>query len=335
MNDPYANRAKHVDIHSYLANEARRHVDQGQDFRIPAGSNATTANRGGSSGTGNQVGFDDILLQLDSYFSEPSSNTSAGELTWIIPPINNTRDIVSCVAISITEIRFPRVFADNPSLDNITPAVQAYPKVYVQIVNAPFTQAILGYGGVQYHFECDILDTVPASQQVRLVPSRPTYFFRRPITTLSEIKLRFLLPPYAAASLYKPISLPKYVTKVGIILQAPGGPGFNPLRLILSQGQGSSIIVGEIGALAPSTRVFITGMQSGSGALDQQINNPNGILITNVLGVNFFEVAGINSMPATQQGDATMYITKNRLVFPMRFTTAADGPTNYIGVTHD
>lgn len=339
---PYANTGRdnfnkkgRFDIHNYLNNQVRAPGDDAGDFRVsgPTTAYGTTASRGGAKGTEFTVGFEDTIIHLDSAHADADSSPITGELLWLISPINSNRDITNCMAISITPFKFPYLWSTAFTAASVPIMVNS--RVYIRIVGLPFTQAASGFGDLQYHFECAITDVTNIT--VTLVPLRETFFLQRPITSLSELRVRFYIPPIVNnPPTYLPIRLPEYVARVQIVT-----PGLNPLAFRIidppsvvppnSPLYRNTSILGPPAPVAEPIPVQFRGIVTNIPLFDVFINSPEGFFVTDI-GANFSILVDGTAITASNVG--FMYIQKNRILMPMRFTSVADGPTNYIHVNH-
>lgn len=335
------NRKGRFDLHAYQNAQVRAPGDDSGDFRVmgPATNYGDTASRGGAQGTERGTGFEDTIIQFDSVYADPESVPATGELLWLISPLNGNRDIINCMAVSITPFRFPNIWQTSAGPENGVP-ILANSRLYIRILGLPFTQAALGFGDLQYHFECAIEDVTDLT--VLLVPLRETFFLRRPISSLTELRVRFFLIPTTSLSpAYVPIRLPEYAAKVRVGLPS-GNPIFfgienPPLVDNLNEPffRPTSIIGPAFGLFLPTpVPVQIRGIVTNLPITDTLINRPEGHFITALAGFAGFNVATIDGTGILTSSLGTAYIQKNRILMPMRFTMVADGPTNYIAVNH-
>ncbi len=272
-------------------------------------------------------GFEDTYLYFDSTQSGGDSNYSGGEVKWSITTLNNNVDIRNCVAIRVGQFYFPKIY--NPTT---APDYFYFLRVFVEILNIPASQSILGPKGNKFHFEFEVQN--PTGQAVLLVPVNDTFYFRRPILSLTDLQLRFTIPPNTSSlSDFIRISIPNDVVSLQSLVT--GGIGFNPIRFQI-MGLDTTAVLGLIGSLgSPGVAVFITGYASNSTAVNTAVNNIQGIYATTVLSASTFEIAGIDATTVVGQFSAIMYIPKNRFAFPVRFTSVVNQITNYLDVSHD
>jgi hypothetical protein len=339
---PYANtqrtnynRKGRFDIHAWQ-NEQIRSTGDEDAYRIssPATGNETSANRGGVKGTEGSTGFEDLIVQFDSTYHAPDTNRSNGEIRWIISELNGKRDVLNCMAVSITPFQFPNVWQTTLGPTNGVPILNNR-KVYLTILGLPFAQSALGFNDLQYHWECSVEEITDLT--VLLVPRRPTFFFRRPILTMSELRIKFsTVPTSSDFPLYPPIMIPDY--QIGIQANVPGTNPITLTLLIFPSIPGFRItsVIGPqtVGPLATPVPVFIRGVATGVPAVDDSVNSDRGVYITAISGDDQFTIAGIDATTILSSSIGIMFIQKNRIFMPMRFTNVADGPTNYITVNH-
>lgn len=266
----------------------------------------------------NKYGFEDIELYFDSVVQTMSPNL--GELQWSIPVLNNSQDIKNCIRVHVPRFYFPKVHPANPS----DPEFFYYRRVFMEIVNTPSNQAVLGPNGNRFHFEFAVNDIT--GQAVELVPIKDTFFFQRPVNSFSEIIVKFMVPDHGSVGSWKLVPIQN--NRVHIKTLAPGGVGSNPIRFrIITPGVTTSII-GPVGPLTPGVVVFINDLATNSGNVNTAVNNPAGIFITTVVNSTDFEIGSIDGTPINDEYVASMYIPKNRVAFPMVFTSLTNYETN-------
>lgn len=273
------------------------------------------------------VGFEDIELYFDSTQSDASSDYSIGELRWNVPNLNNTAEIKNCIQLHLDEFYFPKIY-----LTGNTPDFFYFRRVFLEFQNAPSNQAVLAPNNNKFHFEFRVENI--NGQAVRLVPIKKSFFFQRPIISITDFQIRFMVPPTTSnAAVYKKIPLPADTVPIVSLLTA--GVGYNPIRFQITSADLTNILglVGSTGT--PGLAVFISNFNSTDPTLNTAVNDQNGVYIATIIDDTTFELSGINGSTITAQVTATMYIPKNRIAFPVRFTTVRDQLTNYIDVTHD
>ena len=329
---PYSNirrvqrRCAPVDMHEVMKQEIyRQSYDADTNFRFGLGA-GTTSTSGGSVGgvippAAGIVGFEDTELYFDSVGRDTSSDTANGELKFSITNINNNQDLRNCIELMVTPMYFPRI--SNPAVP-AAPDYFFYRRVYMQITNLPSTQGILATNGNQFHFEFEVMNI--SSIAVLLVPLKNTFFLQRPITSLSEIDVRFMVPHG-----FRRIPLPKDTLAIASV-----SPGTNPARFLVLAGD-TTAALGPIGVpVAPGVAVYITNFVSPNGLINAQVNAAAGLFVTNIIDAFTFEVAGIDLTPlGVASYNATAIVPKNRIAFSMRFTSTRDQLTNYIVVGHE
>jgi hypothetical protein len=202
----------------------------------------------------------------------------------------------------------------------------------MEFQNAPSNQAVLAPNNNKFHFEFRVENI--NGQAVRLVPVKKSFFFQRPIISITDFQIRFMVPPNTANSaVYKKIPIPADTVPILSLLNA--GVGYNPIRFQITSADLTNIL-GPVGSTgSPGLAVYINGFQSTDPALNISVNNPNGVYVATIIDDTTFELSTIDGSTITAQFAASMYIPKNRIAFPVRFTTVRDQLTNYIEVTHD
>jgi adhesin HecA-like repeat protein len=275
-----------------------------------------TIDNGAVLGRAVEYGFEDYDLYFDSLFNRSGGNISNGTLTYTITDINNTQDIKSCVEIKIGSFYFPNIINDIA-----VPDYFFFRRVYLQIVNLPSTQGILTADSKRYHFEFEVENYNGIA--VKLVPIRDTFYFRQPITSLSDIEFRFM-----TTHNFRAIRIPKdRVTAVSVL-------NSNPAVFTILGGD-QTLAIGPIGAApAPGYAVYITGFDSSDANLNSIVNSPDGIYITDILSLTTFSINTLNFAdipPLT----VNVVIAKNRIAFNLRFTCVKDVKTNYLTAVHN
>ncbi len=334
--NPYAdirrvpNRSNQIDVKELLKKEViRQGRDINTDYRFgltglpqPIESQQPPAAPAASA-----VGFEDIELYFDSTQRDQSSDYSIGEVRWSIPLINNATDIKNCVEMHLNDFYFPKIYAPSTA-----PEFFYFRRAYVEFQNAPSNQAVLGPANNKFHFEFSVENI--NGQAVRLVPTKKSFFFQRPITSIVDFQIRFMVPPTtSAAAVFKKVPIPKDTLSIATVFNA--GFGYNPIRFQV-QGLDDTTALAPLGAiLAPGLAVFISGYISNDAAVNNAVNNTDGIYVTNILDATTFEIAGIDASTVTVASAANLYIPKNRFAFPLRFTCTRDQVTNYVDVGHD
>lgn len=332
---PYANvprvrnRCNQLDTHEILKREIyKQGYDYDTNFRFGVGGPAITggsiAASSGSSGSG--VGFEDYELYFDSVNRDGGSDLTTGELKWSITDLNNTQDIKNCVQIHIGSFFFPKIYA-SPN----HPEYLYYRRVFMEMTNAPSSQAVFGPNNNKFHFEFHVNNL--NGQAVELVPLKDSFFFQRPLTSLTEFNVRFMTPSNSSPNNWRKIQLPPDRVQIQSLIS---GVGYNPIRFRITGGELTTSVLGPIGSTgSPGIAAFITDYASNDTSTNTSVNDTQGVYITNILNTTDFEIGAIDGTPVTSQYDATLYIPKNRIAFPLRFTSIRYQPTNYIDVVHD
>lgn len=276
---------------------------------------------------GDNVGFEDTEIYFDSTQRDTTGILANGELKWSIPQLNNNNDIRNCVEFNIGDFYFPKIYGAAGK-----PEYLYFKRVYLQIGTISSSQAVQAANNTLYHFEFDVENL--NGQAVRLIPTKGSYFLQRPLTTLSEFQVIFTTPPTnSGPTSFRKIPLPRDTVTVQTVLNA--GFGYNPIRFRVITGDLASQIVAPIGSTGiPGVAAYLSNYLSNDLAVNAAVNDPNGQYITNVLDDYTFEIAGINGTTVTSAYTATVYIPKNRIAFPVRFTSVRDTKTNFITVNH-
>jgi hypothetical protein len=375
-------RCDAIDIHETMKREM---LKQGgtQDTSFRFGLNAPASLDSGSTsqayGPNPAVGFEDTEVYLDSV-RKSTEDLANGLVSFDITPLNNNIPLSNIIQVNIGEVYFPRVHNPRAQLDPVNYASLAlvpnspdffyYRRLHIQIVNFPFAQAAKAINNA-YHWEMQVDEL--NSNAVKLTPIKPSFFLPRPITTLSEIQLRFLVPQ-ALTGIVLPVKLTPDVVTI-----SPVTPGTNPIRFRIvdndfgaqalnlftppairqnrSPPDAAQIPLPGGGVLpAPGVAVFITGFVGGTGPgglipnvrVQNLVNSTTGVFITRVINIKapseipeyVFEIADIDgTLDGVITGPvgttAQMIIAQKRFAIPIRFTGIKDQLTNYISVFHN
>lgn len=286
--------------------------------------NALGANSGGvaSNGAANPViGFEDVELYFDSvYRSTSGSDLPNGLISFDISPLNNNNPLSNIIQLHIGNFYFPRVTnprtqTDNTNYPSLTytpnsPDIFFYRRMYIQVTNLPFAQSVKTGNNNSYTFEMQIDEL--NSNAVKLTPIKQSFFLPRPITSLSEIQLRFLVPQSLTGSSL-PVNLHSETYQIQMI-----APGTNPARFRITSsldGRDALLLytppaIFQNRNVAPDTgqiplpvfpvagvAVFITGFNGlitfppPTGTIANQdlqaiLNSPAGHFITNVVNTS-------------------------------------------------
>jgi hypothetical protein len=371
---PYSNvkraqsRCNAIDVHEVLKGEIyKQGYENDTNFRFGVTLPATLGGPGGPT----TVGFEDSELYFDSLYRNAAiSDLPNGLIGYALTTINNNRDLKNIIEMTVGSFYFPRITNPRVQLDSanyqslvLTPNAPDYfffRRLYMQVVNMPFGQAVQASNSVQYHWEFQIDDL--NSVAVRLTPLKPSFFLQRPLQTLSEIQFRFMVPLDFRAVPLEPDTL-----SVQMVL-----PATNPARFrTLNTPNGSDVLnllippailqnkslpdTAQIPLpviAAPGIAIFMSGARLQSGILsnlilEQLVNNPGGLFITSITNTAVttaddpqyvFTIADINGLLApvvTSTNNFTMVVPYRRIAFPVRFTCVKDQLTNYITVTHE
>lgn len=271
------------------------------------------------------IGFEDIELYFDSVQRNTSSNYAVGEVKWDVTVLNNTSDIRNCIEMHVGSFFFPKIYAPTTA-----PEYFYFRRVLVEFQNAPANQAVLAATNNRFHFEFEVQNIT--GQCVKLVPIKSSFFFKRPITSITDFQLRFLVPPTTPSGTFKRIPLPRDTAAV-ISVEAS-----NPMQFTFTDGT-TTTALGPIGVQPlPGIAVFFTGYNTTSygGYYNPAVNSADGLFVTNIINATTFEISGVDATigEGVFTDTATVFIPKNRFALPVRFTTSCSQITNYISINH-
>lgn len=268
-------------------------------------------------------GFDSTELYFDSIYRNQLSEIQNGEIIWDVIALNNNKGVSAIIVVEIGNFYFPKI-----NLPSTVPDFFYFGKVYIEFLDTASQQTVRGVGSQKFHIECDIENI--NGQAVKLVPVRNTFYFTQPITEISEFHVRFMIPETnIAATLFKNIPIPKET----VLIQSAttGGFGYNPIRFQMINSTTSDI--GLVGVLtAPGVAVFISNYVSNDAATNISVNSTSGLFVTNIIDNITFEIAGIDASAVSAVYSATMFIPKNRIAFPVRFTSVTPMVTNHVDI---
>lgn len=266
------------------------------------------------------IGFEDIELYFDSRQRDMTSNIANGELRWDITTLNNNNDIKGCVQMHLSEFYFPRPYTPTTS-----PDFYYEQRVFMEFLGSPTTQAVLAGQMGRFHFEFRVENIT--GQAVRLVPLKKSFFFQRPLTSTTEFYVRFMVPQKSGALLAR-VPIPAEAAPITVNLIASAGT--NPIQFTIAD----TSIIGSVGAIPP-VAVFISRLATPNAGINTAVNNPAGLFVTNILSATVFEIAGIDATTLNALYTASIYLPKNRIAMPVRFTCTRSVSTNNISVVHD
>lgn len=326
IRDPYGNipttfnRGRTINVHEYQKREIYRQGqgDQSQGYSISLGTADAIAP------TTDTVGIEDTYLYFDSGARNQGSLLDVGELKYSINNLNYQQPVDNCIEIQVGSFYFPMV---NNAAGS--PLFYFFRRVYMQITTLPSTQGVLLQNSAQYHFEFDV--STVTSIATLLTPVKDTIYFRQPITTQTDIIFKFFVPNgYGSLNA---ITLPKdRITAIGIA-------GTNPARFTITVGDTIVNMQQPIPALpaVPTVPVaiFIRNFNSADTTLNNLVNTTAGVFVTNFpTDVFTFEVASLNFTTLAVNTPCVIWIGKNRVAFPMRFTTLRNTKTNFLEPIH-
>jgi hypothetical protein len=376
---PYANvqrtpaRCNAIDTHELLKTEIFRQgyaADTNFRFGVNTQVQLGGVNPGGAPTSG--VGFEDWELYFDSVYKNGAiSDLTNGVIGFPLATINNNKDLKNVIQMHMMPFYFPRITNPRVQLDPVnypslvlttsSPDYFFFRRMYIQVVNMPFGQAVQSNNSVQYHWECDVGNT--NSVAVLLTPLKPSFFLQRPLQTLSEIQFRFMVPldfravPIPAETL--PIQMvvpPTNPARFRILNTPDGSEAMNlliPPAIIQNKSPPDPLQIPIPAIAPPGIAVFISGAELTDGGgvhnliVEQMVNSINGVFITAVINTEaanltpkyIFEVADIDATLGAPGIAATnvfvMVVAYRRIAFPIRFTCVKDQLTNYISVSHE
>lgn len=401
------NRGQAIDMHEALKKEIYRQTP-GEGSSLSVASNTVPDQSSSATPMGAPTfGFEDQSFYFDSLVKNGTSNTSGGELIWSISSLNNNNDIKNIIEAHVDQFYFPRI-----QIDNVHPDYFYYRKLFMQIENAPSAQAINAQSGFRFHFEFDV-DNLN-STAVLLTPVKRSFFFQRPITSLTELYIRFAVPTGNTTNGMQYVNLPPDIitiqsttgnqmtlvggattqqafgpvlpattptvypytlpTQVAVFISGfPGGTltyavgtvgtGGVPSNSVIGAGTtftpqmvGGTLVVpgvpvqATIGAYISPTSIVVNGpvtIPNGSAYTiyygpTTTINDSNGIFVDTLQSNTAFTIQVFNTatgayIPAVFAPNltATMVIAKNRIAFPLIFTSVLNQITNYITISHE
>lgn len=329
------NHCNQIDTHEILKSEITR---QGTNYEtrgftsdapsdpllrsITAGSGGPIASTSMPIITTDDFGFEENMLYFDSVFRDRSSDYVNGELRFSIAGLNNNRGVSNCVAIHLGSFYFPKIVVAST-----IPEFFYFQRVYMEIVSVSSTQAILGPSGQRFHFEFQISQL--SGQAVILTPIEDTFYFTMPINDMPDFQLRFMVPQTnRTLTSMKRIPIPNETVNLVSV------GAFNPIRFQITSGDTTGVL-GLVGALVPTVAVFINGYTSNDVTVNALVNSQNGVFVSTILSTSTFEISGIDGTTVVGAFTAVMYIPKNRIAFPARFTSLQANLTNRVTVSHD
>lgn len=269
---------------------------------------------GGGGGGGSSGGFEDTSFFFDSLTATRIGNT----LKWSLPQQNNNTDISNIVAVKIFPFYFPRITGPAAQPDYFF-----YRKLFMRILSATTTQSVRGPNSNYFHYEfkVDNLNSIA----VELLPAAESYYFTRPLTTFTELEIKFLI-----SHNFQDVALPTDNLQVQSVF-----PGMvSPAQFTVTNGTTASI--GPIGVpAAPGIAVYFLDYNSNSATTNNNVNDALGWYVVNIIDATNFTVAGIDTTATSGSYPATLIIPKNRIAFQMRFTSVSHTVTNYISIVHE
>jgi len=306
------------DIQELLKKEI---YSQGQQ-QPPNNYSSSTPSNNTVVSSGPSYGFEDIEIYFDSVSSSSFGNLLTGEIGWSITAINNTNDIRNCIQVNLGRFFFPKI---SQAINY--PEFFYYRRVFMELTSFPTTQAVLAPNNNRFHFEFEVINI--NGHAVELSPIKNSYFFPQPISSISDFNIRFLVPTFGSTNNFTHVPIPQSRVPIQCI------PGTNPIQFSITSGDTTTLTFGPIGPVAlPGYAVNITNFASNDPAVNAAVNNPLCVFVSNIIDDYTFEIGTIDGTTVGAAYSADMFIPKNRIAFPVRFTSVKSQITNYIGVNH-
>jgi hypothetical protein len=308
-----------------------------------------------------EFGFNDIMINLDSFEKTPLSNPTIGLFNWIIRPnstdsgngkIGIKTELVDFVQIQTSEVTFPFIpylsYSAAPTWPtNVPPPIFAADPGIVDPLNINLSQTIpngekvvmeikqlnhLAFfdpNGKTHHFEYQILfpeedalgTPISIHQLLRPDENFRSFTFNEPIRDFGNELTIQFRNPD------DPIMLPQDVFDISI--ESFVGPIPAPGTLIIRTTLPQNLAVGD--------RIYIRGFNSTNNILNFYINNPNNLwvgttgLSTTQFGLDpSMNVIPLGYAPGTIIGTGKLYIPKNRVLLSMIFRKLLPRTTIFI-----
>lgn len=266
-------------------------------------------------------GIEDIYLHLDSLTKDRTADEYT--LQFRISNLNNSRPIENIVSIRLGEFYLPRLVSEPGRPDYFF-----YRRVYMDFSNLPTNQGYRGssiYGSLtKHHFELEIDNT--NSIAVTAKPVAPTFYFAQPLSTLDQLTIKFMIPPY-----WGNVRLPPDTVEAQVV------PGSNPARLQLLGDAVTTDLTHLTGVLPQNERVaiYMIRFASDDATANNQMNSPYGIFIDEVIDNKTFSISSASFANVTAtDGPVRFIIAKNRITIPLRITTITGKVTNHLFPVH-
>ena len=318
------NRCNQIDTHELLKREIMKQSAEGSDqgYRVGLTPQRTEIQQISDPTpqpavpARSDTGIEDTYIYFDSQAKELVSDMSNGLIEWNITTLNNSKPIENIIQMKIGSFYLPLI-SNSTSL----PDYYFFRRVYMKIETLPTAQAIRAQNNQSFHFEFDV-DNL-SSIAVKLTPIEDTYYFSRPVVSLDQLQVRFLVPLN-----FRKISLPKDDLSVTAIA------GTNPGQFRVN-GLDTTASIGSVGVpTAPGVAAFFSEFISSNATLNNLVNDLNGAFITNIISTTTFSVTTFDFTTVLTNIDCRALIGKNRICIPLRFTSVRDVKTNYLTGTH-
>lgn len=374
---PYSNvvrtpaRCNAIDTKELLKTEIyRQGFASDTNFRFGVSSSAVVSAGSGAPPSGT-VGFEDWEIYFDSVYKNSAiSDLGNGILGYSLATLNNNKDLKNVIQMRLRPFYFPRITNPRVQLDPVnypslalttsSPDYFFFRRMYIQVVNMPFGQAVQANNSVQYQWECAVENL--NSVAVLVNPLEQSFFLQRPLQTLSEIQFRFMVPldfrsvPIPVETLPVQMVLPPTNPARFRILNTPdGSEAMNlliPPAIVQNQSPPDPAQIPIPAIAPPGVAIFMSGAQLTNGGIhnvivEQLVNSINGVFVTAVINTSapalppqyVFVVGDINATlgapPIINSNVFVMVVAYRRIAFPVRFTCVKDQLTNYISVTHE
>ena len=310
---PYSNvkraqgRCNAIDMQEVLKQEIyKQGYDQDSNFRFQTIAGPAPLTGEAPLRQPGQIGFEDWEIYFDSVYKNGAiSDPSNGIIGYNLSTLNNNQDLKNIIQIHISPFYFPRITNPRTQLDAVnypslalvpnTPDFFFFRRLFIQVVNLPFGQAVQSNGSINYHWEMSVDEL--NSVAVKLTPLKPSFFLQRPLQSLSEIQFRFMVPLN-----FRSVPLLQEILPVQLVL-----PPTNPARFqVTSTTNGSEALnllippaifqnlsppdplqIPIPAIPAPGVAVFISGAVLTDGGfpailnlvVQQLVNNAHGVFI--------------------------------------------------------
>lgn len=308
-----------IDIREILKQEIKK--SDGLGNSIDPTFNQTTSSDGTTSTPANKYGFEDTEIYFDSSQADTSSDLSTGEIKWDINLINNFSGIKNCIEISVGDIIMPKIMIDSVNTDFLYEN-----KVFMEISNLTTQQSIIANNNNKYHFEFHVEPLT--NYTVKLVPIKKTFFFQRPITSITNLNIKLYVPSTTRSFLFKPIPLPATVISIKSV---PDDGTNKEYTWTINTPMNDAYIFDQLNQNT-AIAYYISEYISPDTAANNYLTNPNGFYGLTATAKDQFYMTNEFASSIIPPTDAYMLIPKNRISFSVRFTSVVNQVTNYVHI---